>query len=320
MKIFARSAFCFIALAALIAGCSKGGGVGGILGGNQPASDFPVYTPSTVVTSGKYDDSAEITTLGSNFFGGNGDDKYKPYIGVQELIKTSATLDQLNAWLVQIVQSPPPNLYPSQNTVARVLASPAPEESGAPAAAASGDPPAPAASGDSPAPATSGDSPAPVASSDSATPAASTVTTAPAPTDSASPAASGAPETLPIEDPFVDSFKAFGLVPAGFWSKDRGRVVMIIILDPKQVADHLGSTMQLMDQYDKLPPFLRSGIDAAVKKQSGFAISDLMNTNTPMGMIVYAARNYKNEDSRVIILVDALRQANTLPTPHASGQ
>jgi hypothetical protein len=319
MKIFARFAFCSIALAALIAGCSKGGGVGGILGGNQPASDFPVYTPSTVVTSGKYDDSAEITTLGSNFFGGNGDDAYKPYIGVQELIKTSATLDQLNAWLVQIVQSPPPNLFPSQNTVARVLASPAPEESGAPAAAASGDPPAPTASGDSPAPAGGNDAATP-ASGVSATPGGSGAANAPAPTDSASPAASGAPESLPIEDPFVDSFKAFGLVPAGFWSQDHGRVVMIIIMDPKQVADHLGSTMQLMDQYDKLPPFLRGGIDAAVKKQSGFAISDLMNTNTPMGMIVYAARNYKNEDTRVIILVDALRQANTLPTPHASGQ
>ena len=326
MKIFARFAFCSIAIASLIAGCSKGGG--GVLGVNQQTSDFPLYTPSTVVVSGKYDDSVEITNLGSNFFG-TGEDAYKPYIGVQELIKTSASLDELDAWLVKTVQSPPPDLYPSKNTIEHVLASPGPTDSGAPPAAssdasnapnASGDPPAQTASGDPPAATTSGDSPAPAASSDSATPAASTVATAPAPADSVSPAASGAPESSDVEDPFVGSFKAFGLVPAGFWSKDRGRAVMVIIMDPKQVADHLGPTIQLMDQYDKLPPFLRGGLDATIKKQTGIAISDLMNTNTPMGMIVYAARNYRNEDTRVIILVDALRQANALPTPHASGQ
>jgi hypothetical protein len=309
MKIFARFAFCSIAVAACIAGCSKGGG-GGILGGNQQVSDFPVYTPSTVVASGKYDDSAEITNLGSNFFG-TGEDSYKPYIGVQELLKTSATLDELEAWLVHVVQSPPPDLYPSKNTIAHVLASPAPAESGAPSATASGESAAPTASGDPPAPTASGDSPAPAAGGAS---------TAPEPADSASPAESAAPESSDIEDPFVGSFQAFGLVPAGFWSKDRGRAVMIIIMDPKQVADHLGPTIQLLDQYDKLPAFMRGGLDATVKKQTGIAISDLMNTNTPMGMIVYAARTYKNEDTRVIILVDALRQPNALPTPHASGQ
>jgi hypothetical protein len=309
MKISARFAFCSIVLAALVVGCSKQGG-GGILGGNQPTSDFPMYAPSTVVASGKYDDSAEITNLGSNFFG-TGADEYKPYIGVQELIKTSATMDELDAWLRKTVQSPPTDLYPSQNTIAHVLASPAPAESGAPTPLTSGDPATPTASGDATAAS---------ATSESATPTAGGESPAPASIESASPAASGAPEPAAVEDPFAGSFKAFGLVPAGFWSKDRGRAVMIIIMDPKQVAAHLGPTMDLMDQYDKMPPFLRGGIDAAVKKQSGVSISDLMNTNTPIGMIVYAARHFKNEDSRAIILVDALRQPNALPTPHASGQ
>jgi hypothetical protein len=309
MKTPARFAICAFVLAALVVGCSKQGG-GGILGGNQPASDFPVYTPSTVVASGKYDDSAEITNLGSNFFG-TGPDEYKPYIGVQELIKTSATLDELDAWLRTTVQSPPPDLYPSQNTIDHVLASPGPTESGAPASTDSGA--VPTASSDAASPAAS-DAPGP---SDSASPAENGT---PGPSDSSSPAASGTPESPAVEDPFVSSFKAFGLVPAGFWSKDRGRAVMIIIMDPKQVAEHLGPTLDLMDQYDRLPWFLRGGIDATIKKQTGVSISDLMNTNTPMGMIVYATRHFKNEDSRAIILVDALRQPNALPTPHASGQ
>ena len=108
----------------------------------------------------------------------------------------------------------------------------------------------------------------------------------------------------------------FGLVPFAFWSKDRGRVVMIIIMDPKQVADHLGATLDVLDQYEKMPAFLRGGIDATMKKQAGFSASDLMNTNTPMGMIVFATRNWKTEDSRAIILVDAQRGPNDLPTPH----
>src|SRR5215471_10443976 len=99
MRTLFRVAAYTAAAAALLVACSKGGtgGGGGLFGLNAPTSNFPVYTPSTVVNSGKYDDSDEITTIGSNLFGGQGDDAYKPYVGVQELIKTSATADQLNA-------------------------------------------------------------------------------------------------------------------------------------------------------------------------------------------------------------------------------
>jgi hypothetical protein len=257
MMSSARFTFLLIVVAAIAAGCSKQGG--GVNGGNQPTSSFPAYSPSTVVTVGKYDDSAEVTNFGSNFFDNSGPDEYKPFMGVQELIKTSATLDDLNAWLQKLVQSPPQDLSATDNTAAR--------ES----------------------------------------------TSSPAPDSSSSPGPG-------VNQQFVDMLKVFGLVPSEFWSKDRGRVVMLIIMDPKRVADHLGPTLAVLDQYDKMPGFMRGGIDATVKKQTGISISDLMNTNTPMGMIVYAARTYKTEDTRVIILVDAQRQPNTLPTPHASGQ
>lgn len=262
MKIAARFAIGTIGLVMLLAGCSKQGGTGPS-GGGQPASTFPMYSPSTVVTVGKYDDSAEVTNFGSNFFDMSAPDEYKPFMGTQELIKTSATLDELDAWLKKQVQSPPQDLSATDNTVAREVGS--------------------------------------------------------SPDVSPSPASSSSPASGENEQ-FVQMLKVFGLVPSEFWSKDHTRAVMLIIMDPKRVADHMGATLDVLDQYDKMPAFLRGGIDATVKKQTGISVSDLMNTNTPMGMIVYAARNYKKEDSRAIILVDAQRQPNTLPTPHSSGQ
>jgi hypothetical protein len=206
-----------------------------------------------VTSVGKYDDSAEVMKLGSSFFG-TGDDAYKPYIRTQELIQTSASLDDLATWMKKLVQSPPQDLFASEGTQSRAANL---EVNGSPA-----------------------------------------------------------PRGSTVNEPFADSFKIFGLVPYAFWSKDRGRVVMLIIFDPKKVADHLGPTMDVLDQYDKMPALLRGGIDATIKKQVGFSVSDLMDTNTPMGMIVYAARNWRNQDARAIILVDALRGPNSLPTPH----
>jgi hypothetical protein len=275
MRTFFRFAAYFVAASLVLVACAKQGGSqgGGLFGGNNaPQSTFPLISPNTVVTTGTYDDSPEIEKLGSGMFG-TGGDEYKPYIGSQELIKTSASLDDLRKWLHQLVQTPPQDLVPTANTVQRdkdssQAASPAPAETGSPSA-------------------------------------------------SASPA-SGQTAT-PMEDPFANTFQTFGLVPIGFYSKDRGRVVLVMVMDPKAVADHLGPTMDLMDQYEKLPALMRGGIDDLIKKNTGMSISDLMNTNTPMGMIVYAARNYKNEDTRAIVLVDALRQPNPLPTPHATG-
>ena len=238
----------------LIAGCGKSGSVGSAPGGSQPSSTFPVYTPSTIASVAKYDDSAEVTQLGSSFFG-EGQYAAYPFIGTQELIKTNASIDQLEAWVGQLVKSPPQDLTPGN---------------GAPVG--------------------------PAVAPSNATPS----------TDHH------------LNQPFADALTTFGLVPAEFWSKDGTRAVMIIVLDPKRVADRVGATFGVIDMWEKMPGPLRAGLDQTIKKQVGFSASDLTNTATPLGMIVYAARNWKDADARAIILVDANRQPNPLPTPHAS--
>ena len=254
MRWQSRFVLCAVCLIVLAAGCSKGS-QGGPSGG-QALSTFPVYSPSSVATVGKYDDSSEVTKLGSSFFE-TGPDANHPFIGTQELLKTSASIDDLDAWLVKLDQSPPTDFAPNETP-----------EQGTSAAPATGQPAAPE------------------------------------------------PSPSPTGNPIRDSLKIFGLVPSEYWTKDRSRVVMLIVFDPKKVADHLGPTMDVLDQYDKIPALMRGAMDETIKKQVGLSVSDLTSPNTPMGMIVYAARNWRNEDTRAIILVDANRQTYTLPTPH----
>lgn len=254
MRWQSRFVLCAVCSIVLAAGCTKGS-QGGPSGG-QALSTFPVYSPSSVATVGKYDDSSEVTKLGSSFFE-TGPDANHPFIGTQELIKTSASIDDLDAWLVKLDQSPPTDFAPNET----------PEQATS-AAPATGQPAAPE------------------------------------------------PSPSPTGNPIRDSLKIFGLVPSEYWTKDRSRVVMLIVFDPKKVADHLGPTMDVLDQYDKIPALMRGAMDETIKKQVGLSVSDLTSPNTPMGMIVYAARNWRNEDTRAIILVDANRQTYTLPTPH----
>ncbi|HEY7982497.1 MAG TPA: hypothetical protein VID19_13575 [Candidatus Eremiobacteraceae bacterium] len=236
-----RAAIGTLIIAMLLAGCSKGVSQGGSPPG-QPQSTFPVYSPSTVFTVGKYDDSIDVTKFGSSFFG-EGPDTYKPFIGSQELIKTGASMEQLDTWLVALLKSPPQDLAPDQ-------------------------------------------------------------------------AAVQAPSSAAKDNPFRVSLKMFGLVPSEYWAKDRSRVVTLIVFDPKKVADHMGPAIEVLDQYDKVPAIFRGALDATLKKQVGLSVSDLTDPSTPMGMIVYAARNWRSEDTRAIVLIDAARQNYTLPTPH----
>ncbi|HEY6359377.1 MAG TPA: hypothetical protein VIX35_14140 [Vicinamibacterales bacterium] len=244
MNALQRCAACVVFTMFLLAGCAKAGSPGDGSTGNQPSSTFPVYAPSTIASVGKYDDSDEVTRLGSSFFGEGADAAY-PYVGTQELIRTGASLDELDGWIKQLIQSPPQGLAP-------------------------------------------GDS-------------------------SSDPLQSTGKQ---VNQPAVDALNVFGLVPMEFWSKDRRRVVMLIVLDPKRVADRMAATIGVIEMWEKMPAPLRAGMDQTIKKQAGFSASDLTDTSTPIGMIMYAARTWKSADARAIILVDAERQPNPLPTPH----
>ena len=214
-------------------------------------STFPVYQPSTVFSSGKYDDSLEVTRFGSSFFGAGPTAPY-PYVGTQELIKTDASLADLESWMKKLGQAPPEGLVRGQGVTD--------QEQGS----------------------------------------ANSATSPPNNTNA----------------PFLAAINAWGLVPYLFWNTEHNRVVMLFIMDPKALATHMGPTLGLMDEWEKVPAIVRGGIDATLKKEAGLSASDLMDPSTPIGMIAYVAHNWKDQNTRAIILIDATRQPNPLPTPH----
>ena len=113
---------CAVFSVALATGCSKSSQSGP--SGGQALSTFPVYSPSTVATVGKYDDSNEVTKLGSSWFE-TGATANHPFIGTQELLKTSASIDDLDAWLVKLDQSPPADFTPKETPEQGTSAAPA---------------------------------------------------------------------------------------------------------------------------------------------------------------------------------------------------
>jgi hypothetical protein len=255
MNMLQRHALCAVVCAfamVQLAGCSRQSQPNAGPSANLAStSSFPVYQPSTIVNTGKYDDSLEVTRFGSSFFGAGPTAAY-PYVGTQELIKTDASLADLESWLKKLMQAPPEGLVPGQGLTD--------QEQG---------------------------------SSNSAT---------------------SAPNST--NAPFLAAINAWGLVPYLFWNKEHNRVVMLFVLDPKALANHMGPTLGLMDEWEKMPALVRSGIDATLKKEAGLSASDLMDPSTPIGMIAYVARNWKDQNTRAIILIDATRQPNPLPTPH----
>jgi hypothetical protein len=256
MSILQRRAFCAAICAFAImhtAGCSRQSQPNAGPSANVAStSTFPVYQPSTIVNTGKYDDSLEVTRFGSSFFGAGPTAAY-PYVGTQELIKTDASLTDLESWLKKLMQAPPEGFVPGQGLTD--------QDQG---------------------------------SSTLATPA-------------------------PNNNTFLAVINAWGLVPYLFWNREHNHVVMLFILDPKALAEHMGPTLGLMDEWEKVPALVRSGIDATLKKEAGLSASDLMDPSTPIGMITYVARNWKDQNMRAIILIDATRQPNPLPTPHETA-
>ena len=245
-----RLAVCALALT-IVAGCAKSGPPRGGVAGNQPVSTFPLYQPSTITASSKYDDSLEVTRFGSSFFSSGPTAAY-PYVGTQELAKTSANLTDLEAWTKKLAQSPPEGFRVGQGLTD--------QDQG-------------------------------------------TANSAPP-----SPGQSNSPWLAIVND--------WGLVPYIFWNKERDHVILMYLIDPKALANHMGPTLPLIDEWEKMPALVRSGIDATLKKQVGLSASDLIDPTTPIGMMTYVARNWKDQDTRAIILIDATRQPNPLPTPH----
>ena len=56
------------------------------------------------------------------------------------------------------------------------------------------------------------------------------------------------------------------------------------------------------------PKMLRDPLDAQVKRQTGFSLTDATNPDTPVGAAVAALNQLRDFGGRGIVLIDAVKQ------------
>ncbi|MHB8363931.1 MAG: hypothetical protein ACYDEK_05075 [Vulcanimicrobiaceae bacterium] len=106
------------------------------------------------------------------------------------------------------------------------------------------------------------------------------------------------------------AMRRFGLDFTAFRGAGAGKPtrLLVVVMDPVQVDKRLGPLVSLLGSYESLPGPLRAPLDDAVRKRTGYSVSELMRPENPIGAAVAAMRHFTNANRRGILLVDATKQ------------
>ena len=106
------------------------------------------------------------------------------------------------------------------------------------------------------------------------------------------------------------AMRRFGLDFTAFRGAGAGKPtrLLVVVMDPVQVDKRLGPLVSLLGTYESLPGPLRGPLDDAVRKRTGYSVSELMRPENPIGAAVAAMRHFTNANRRGILLVDATKQ------------
>lgn len=98
-------------------------------------------------------------------------------------------------------------------------------------------------------------------------------------------------------------FEAFSNVENG---KRHG--VVVIVVDPQTLDEKAGPMLGLIGRVRNMPPMLRDPLDAQVRRQTGFSLTEAANPDTPVGAAIGALGTLRDFGGRGIVLVDAVKQ------------
>ncbi len=98
-------------------------------------------------------------------------------------------------------------------------------------------------------------------------------------------------------------FQAFENVENG---KRHG--VVAIVVDPQTLDEKAGPMLGLIGRIKNMPPMLRDPLDAQVRKQTGFSLTEAANPDTPLGAVIGSLGQLRDFGGRGIVLVDAVKQ------------
>lgn len=84
--------------------------------------------------------------------------------------------------------------------------------------------------------------------------------------------------------------------------------VVAIVVDPQTVDEKAGPMLGLIGRIRNMPPMLRDPLDAQVRRQTGFSLTEAANPDTPLGAVIGAMGQLRDFGGRGIVLVDAVKQ------------
>lgn len=83
--------------------------------------------------------------------------------------------------------------------------------------------------------------------------------------------------------------------------------LVVVVLDPAAFYKKVGPVLSLVGKYEMLPQSLRDPIDAKVKAQTGYSVSEALDPSQPLGAALAAAKTLKDSGQRGVVLVDAAK-------------
>jgi|SRR5580698_3932972 hypothetical protein len=95
-----------------------------------------------------------------------------------------------------------------------------------------------------------------------------------------------------------------------FYNEENGKKhgVVAIVVDPQTLDEKAGPMLGLIGRIKNMPPMLRDPVDAQVRRQTGFSLSEAANPDTPLGAVLASLGQLRDFGGRGIVLVDATKQ------------
>ncbi len=112
-------------------------------------------------------------------------------------------------------------------------------------------------------------------------------------------------DTITSSDPAA--MRSSGAEAATFESPDSARLVVVFAVDPRMLRSKLGSALDLVDQYNKVPGVLRGPIDASMKDQIGYSVTEMLDPTSPVGVAFHGLKTAEARNKRAIVLIDEKR-------------
>ncbi|GAC1500726.1 MAG: hypothetical protein NVS1B14_04810 [Vulcanimicrobiaceae bacterium] len=102
----------------------------------------------------------------------------------------------------------------------------------------------------------------------------------------------------------------YGLDFRTFERRDGGTPIglLVVVMDPVRVTRALGPALTLISKYRSMPEVMRAPIDAQIKAQTGFSVTEATQPESPLGMALGSLDLFAHSNQRAILLLDARKE------------